>query len=618
MYIDGFDDIVGIASLENQLLQFALDSSYNYLALYSLQALNLSNVNTANKVASFIKRARENYGVQYVGAVVESFSSIQNKIAPYNLNRTDDNEKFNVFNLEFEFWTTSSVNPGGYYCTQYLLPNNCSCDSSGGFKFFIDQLHKIDSVANQQQVLSETYLGWFNQGQGQQIAQNADRVLLHAYRVDETSVYGYSKNRLSYLASNNTSLVVAAIFSAEPNFMGPWLASHTQLDAYTRYGADFAADNSSWKQYIDLQGYHWFDWGYMPKPALVTTGPVINASGTTTFCTGNSVLLTATAGNSYHWSSGETTQSILVSSSGSFSCNVTTNGNTATTPSVTVSVKNLPTVSISEGSSLTGQVPLTAIATAGSGALATYQWKLNNLPISNATASNHMAVESGSYSVYVSNSYGCGTTSAALAVNVSGTACSPTIPNGLSSSATSSPTSFTLHWASGQSGDSIIIRYHPDNLSTYDYIRLSNSGQTSYQLTDLLPNTTYSWRIKSVCGNSSSAYSSKEYFTTGTAGGVSSLPMVSTGNGSAVLFALKLFPNPSQERLQIGFESLMDALLEINITDLSGKIIYKETVQGSQGENLFQLNTNELANGIYIVRILSSNSILTDRLIVEH
>ncbi len=45
----------------------------------------------------------------------------------------------------------------------------------------------------------------------------------------------------------------------------------------------------------------------------------ITPSGPTSFCTGGSVTLTASSGASYLWSSGQTTQSILVTASGSFS-----------------------------------------------------------------------------------------------------------------------------------------------------------------------------------------------------------------------------------------------------------------------------------------------------------
>ncbi len=54
------------------------------------------------------------------------------------------------------------------------------------------------------------------------------------------------------------------------------------------------------------------------KPA-----PVITPSSYTTFCPGQSITLSATAGSSYLWSTGETTQSITVSSAGNYSVSVT-------------------------------------------------------------------------------------------------------------------------------------------------------------------------------------------------------------------------------------------------------------------------------------------------------
>ena len=143
IYIDSFDDILGNTVKEDSLLQYASDSSFNYLALYDLHTINFSNSTQVNRLASFIRKARETYGISGIGAVGESYSTFANKIAPYNSSRTNANEKFSVFNLEFEFWTASSVNPGGYYCTQYVQPKGGACDSSGRFKFFVGNMHKI-------------------------------------------------------------------------------------------------------------------------------------------------------------------------------------------------------------------------------------------------------------------------------------------------------------------------------------------------------------------------------------------------------------------------------------------------------------------------------------------
>lgn len=60
--------------------------------------------------------------------------------------------------------------------------------------------------------------------------------------------------------------------------------------------------------------------------AYVASIPTITASGPTDLCTGSSVTLTASAGSSYLWSNGATTQSITVSQAGSYSVTVVSAG----------------------------------------------------------------------------------------------------------------------------------------------------------------------------------------------------------------------------------------------------------------------------------------------------
>lgn len=61
--------------------------------------------------------------------------------------------------------------------------------------------------------------------------------------------------------------------------------------------------------------------------------PVITASGPVNLCPGGSVTLTSTSGSTYLWSTGQTTQSIVVNTTGSFS--VTTNQCLTSVPTIT-------------------------------------------------------------------------------------------------------------------------------------------------------------------------------------------------------------------------------------------------------------------------------------------
>lgn len=64
--------------------------------------------------------------------------------------------------------------------------------------------------------------------------------------------------------------------------------------------------------------------------------PTVSASGPLTFCTGGSVTLTASSGSSFLWSNSAVTQSITVSSSGSFSVQVTDSTGCTDTSAVTI------------------------------------------------------------------------------------------------------------------------------------------------------------------------------------------------------------------------------------------------------------------------------------------
>lgn len=625
IYIDSFSQILGNTAKEDSLLHYAQDSSFNYLAFYDLQNVSFTSSTSVNKLASFIRNARENYGIQYIGAVCESYSSFTSKIVPYNNGRTNVNEKFNVFNMEFEFWISSSVTSGGYYCTQYLNPNGCNCDTSGAFKYYIDQIHKIDSLAATQNALSETYVGWFNQGQGQQIAQNVDRILVHAYRTDASSVYGYSKTRLSYLASLSQQVDVVPIFSSEPDFMGPWLNSHSMTEAYSKYLADFNADNSSWKPYIRLLGYQWFDYGFMPKPipgAATTFNPSITTSGTTSFCSGGSVTLTATSGSAYLWSNGQTTRSITVSSSGSYSCNVTQNGSSVNTSSVNVNSNALPTSAFVISNSVVGNVTLSSNSSAGSGSVSSYQWYYNGNAIGSANASTYNASSSGSYTLTTINSNGCSQTSSSQSIVVPAGACVLTSPDGCSSSNLSS-TTVVLQWNNLPSCDSVIVRYKKESSSVYTYVRLRYNGNNMIAISNITPNTQYSWRVKTTCGTQYSNYSTKKYFTThGPIASVAYSPAARTTEMPVTIQEvnkeLVIFPNPVKDKLRINFSSEVENQGDITLMDLTGRVLLSMPVSVIEGENSFEINTSSLPSGIYIAGIKSQAIHQNKRIIIQN
>jgi hypothetical protein len=152
-----------------------------------------------------------------------------------------------------------------------------------------------------------------------------------------------------------------------------------------------------------------------PQTVTVNAKPqaTITPSGGLTFCTGQSVTLTANPGASYVWSNGATTQSIDVFSTNNFQVTVTyANGcsSTSTVTSVTVNPKP-PTPNITASGPTTfcagGSVTLSAPA-----GYTSYLWSNGEItPSINVTTTNN-------YTVTVTNASGCSTASAPKSVTV--------------------------------------------------------------------------------------------------------------------------------------------------------------------------------------------------------
>lgn len=408
---------LGNTTTENAILNYAQGNAFNYIIFYDLGSLNWSSTTVKNNLAAFLSRARANFGITQFGASGEIYSFFTNSIIPYNNSRTSASERFDVLNFEFEFWNQSSIS--SLYCSRYLSPNGYSCDTAGAWRFAWSEFQRIDALSAANGLISEIYLGWPAKGQLQQLVTRADRILMHAYRPTDSDVYAYSRNRLIDAASMNTSVKIMPLFSSESSFMGPWLASNPQTKAYQTYSNNYVAETGTWKQYINLQGYSWFHYTYMPKTTVVTA--TISASGPLSFCSGGSVTLTANSGSQYLWSpGGQTTRSITVSNAGSYTVRVTnSSGVNATSSPAVVSITttgSTPTVSANGSTSFCagGSVVLT------SSSASSYLWS------NGATTQSITVTSSGNYSV-TTNSGGCGGTSTVTAVNANSGPTTPTV-----------------------------------------------------------------------------------------------------------------------------------------------------------------------------------------------
>ncbi|TDW43217.1 PA14 domain-containing protein, partial [Flavobacterium sp. 270] len=145
-----------------------------------------------------------------------------------------------------------------------------------------------------------------------------------------------------------------------------------------------------------------------------TTKPTI--SGSTSFCPGGNVTLTSSNQDSYLWSTGETTKSIIVSTIGSYTVKTTKSGSCQSDSSdaVNVSISSAPAITnqpVAPAATCSGNGTQT-ITVAATGTNLTYVWKKDGTTITNGgvysgqgtatlTLTNPTTINQGSYTVQI-------------------------------------------------------------------------------------------------------------------------------------------------------------------------------------------------------------------------
>lgn len=80
--------------------------------------------------------------------------------------------------------------------------------------------------------------------------------------------------------------------------------------------------------------------------------------------------------------------------------------------------------------------------------------------------------------------------------------------------------------------------------------------------------------------------------------------------------SIKLFPNPSNGNFNLQFDDFKSGDVEVNISDIAGKIVYKNKFQ--QSGNKINLDIN-LENGVYFMEIINSklNATVVKKIIIQ-
>jgi PKD repeat protein len=297
--------------------------------------------------------------------------------------------------------------------------------------------------------------------------------------------------------------------------------------------------------------------------------PTISASGSTTFCTGGSVVLSSSSTTGNLWSNGSIASTITVSNSGSFSVTVTDgNSCSATSTSINVNVSNapIPTITATSTTACSGDTVILSSSTADS-----YVWSTGQ-----TTQSIALTASSANITVTTVNANACNGVGMSQPTSVTFTA----TPTAAGSFTTSGNVATFTNTSTGAGSYS------------WDFGDFSNSS-ASAPTHAYAANGAYSVTLTAINGNCTSTTT----FTVNISVALDELQGIT----------LNLYPNPANQEVNIALNGA--ALESVVVIDQFGR-----TVKVS---NVSKINVSDLATGVYQVILYTDKGNITRRLVVS-
>lgn len=125
---------------------------------------------------------------------------------------------------------------------------------------------------------------------------------------------------------------------------------------------------------------------------------------------------------------------------------------------------------------------------------------------------------------------------------------------------------------------------------------------------DLEPNTLYYWRVRAMSAIDTSDYSPVRTFTT-----VEPISVTEFFKEAE----LAIFPNPAQDMISVQVNASEDANVDLVLYDLLGQEVLKRTLNFSSGFNQEKIMLNNVANGIYLLKLTNGEQVYTNKIVVS-
>lgn len=388
----------------------------------------------------------------------------------------------------------------------------------------------------------------------------------------------------------------------------------------------------------------------MQSPAGTAHVPTITSNNSHNLCESVDITLTASGGSSFLWSTGETTQSIVVSQAGSYTCEVTSYCGTATSePFVVNQVVTPPPVLTGDTVCVSGSMTLNGTA---SGTITWYDDQGILVGTGNSFTTP-VLTQTTTYTAVNTDSYS-DTLSLEPHDNANGGGGYSANENYLVFTAHEE---FTLNSVKvySQSGGNITIQCQDDMGMVMETVTVSvPAGESRVDLGwDMMPDSnmrlvgknlgggglyrntsaaSFPYEIEdlvSITGASAGAsyyyfFYDWELMTTNstcgsTAVAVDAVVESCAGIGENILFqrSIKLVPNPSNGNFTVEFNTEYDGELQVELLSSIGNKVYSQKVQHAQGLNQIKIDQNQLAAGVYLFNLYFEGKNYPSRVVIE-
>ncbi len=165
-----------------------------------------------------------------------------------------------------------------------------------------------------------------------------------------------------------------------------------------------------------------------------------------------------------------------------------------------------------------------------------------------------------------------------------------------------------LTWVAGDYNQFWEVQYGREGYGPNEVINTILVPDTHVVISNLVPNFTYGFRVRALCGlNWNSDWTSNEIVvTTGERTGI---------DDASQNFECSIFPNPANDMVSINVAGV-DGRITISVVDINGRTMATETLECSS-DCTKQMDVSGLSQGAYYVRIVGDNVNSVRKLIVK-